>query len=176
MQDSIDLKQMKMDKFGYRNEAYSGSKVVKLEDVLYYEIAGLGNTDIIIYLNEQYNAGLDLSVSISEESLEGLSEKERRAEIIEAQSLMVVENGSYYEDEIMKFLKNKLSATELYGLWLSTEEGVLMRYSSEGENELDQYHIQEDFLPISDLGKDGTLFVMKQPPNTYLSQTKVVTL
>lgn len=162
------------DKKGYRNESYSGSGVRDLEEVLYHEISALGNTDIMIYMNEKYDTKFYMEVFLTEEDTTGLSPQEIRSLIIEEQSLMVVENGAYYPDKVLEYLKQKMNSERLYGIWLTSEDAAATRYGSSGDNEIDVYQIDDDFFPISDLGVDGTLFVTNKPPREYFLKTKAV--
>ena len=83
------------------------------------------------------------------------------------------EEGDYFvpedylheiQNNIVSYLEKHFgeSHTNLCGVWLTTEEAVKKRYCSNSEEEIMEISIGKTWLPISDLGFDGTLFVYKK--------------
>ena len=143
---SETLKTMLATHTGYRNESYSGSGVRDLMDVIYFEIEELDNMDILYTMSKFY--GLDFSNYI---------ETEDDYEFVHPECYQKV------FDVIAGFVEKKLSADRknLEAIWLTTKEAVDKIYSKYGKK-VTGYSFTEDWIPISDLGEDGTLFVYKK--------------
>lgn len=65
---------------------------------------------------------------------------------------------------------------ELFGLWLTTREGALRNYCDKGENTISKYVLPKGSFPISDLGEDGTLFVVPCHPDFLTTEEETVIL
>lgn len=169
---SQTLKSMLETRIGFRNEQYGNSGVVRIKDIIEFEIGSLGNTDIPHYLNHTYQAGIDLNIDgIDPESLkkQGFSELDIKELIFAEESERAIQEYRYFSEKVMEFLTARLHADELYGIWLTSLNSVLTRYSDPGGiNHISEYRIPVDSLPISDLGEDGTLFVVKVKPKELL--------
>ena len=61
--------------------------------------------------------------------------------------------------------------SKLFGLWLTTLEGVKSYYFDEhSSNEIVQYHIPSNAIIISDLDDQGILLALEKPPDYYYSK------
>lgn len=129
-------------RIGFRSESFSGSGVRNVLDVLRFEFS-LGNTDIIKFVQDNY----DLLLNYTETGDE-LSD-------------IVLENAQDIAEKIVFFLKEKFSVSSedhLEALWLTSQEGVRF-YTINGD--IDFYVIPDEFVVLSDLGEEGSLFVFK---------------
>ena len=144
---SETLKTMQETGLGYRNDNFYGSGVRDIEDIVYFEIEELGNTDIIYTMSKLYK--LDWEKYVEEEDGDYFVPEDYLHEI---------------QNNILSYLEKHFgeSHTNLCGIWLTTEEAVKKRYCSNSEEEIMEISIGKTWLPISDLGFDGTLFVYKK--------------
>lgn len=140
------LAKLLKNNIGYRTESFSGSKARNIEDIIRFEIS-MGNTDIIRYLQENYGI------------LKSYLEKDYNEEF----SYICQENAVDITEEIIKFLTKFLSTENknLMGLWLTDYQGVINVYRGKKEN-IDKFHIPCKFIVISDLDKEGSLFVFNR--------------
>lgn len=140
-----NLEKMLKSKKGFRTEAFSGSGVDNPRDIIRFEFS-MGNTDIIDYVNTNYNI---LNSYICDDW----------DELIEVSQ----ENASDITDEIIDFLTNKLKVGEdkLKGLWLAGKGAVRNVYGGE-DSFIDEYSLDRDYVIISSLGYDGSLFIFKE--------------
>lgn len=134
-------------RIGFRSESFSGSGVRNVLDVLRFEFS-LGNTDVIKFVQDNYDLLLDYT-----ETGDELSD-------------IVLENAQDIAEKIVFFLKEKFSVSSedhLEALWLTSQEGVRFYTINEDiENEhIDIYVIPDEFVVLSDLGEEGSLFVFK---------------
>ena len=133
---SITLKEMLLTGRGYRSENYSGSKIRKLEDVVYLELSN-GNTDIINFIFK------DTDSKLTGDEL----------------AQLVMENSRFFIDKVVEVVKANLSGKNFSAIWLTTKERAINRYNEGLEEGIDEYILPKDFVVISDLGGDGALFV-----------------
>lgn len=168
---SKELSQMLECRFGYRNEGYGGSGEHNAFEVIKFEMCELGNEDIVDFFKENY--GLKVPVeSFSKAWNDGDLEEEDVDKIIE---------------DMKSILKEKFGHTELFVVWLTTLEGVKSNYldfyeeddeesEEDGDCEEDEKYEDGEYvnkyffsdglvMPISDLGDQGTLFVMAEHPD-----------
>lgn len=125
---------------GCRCESYSGSGVRKLREILDFEIEELRNMDIPATILKLHHPRVSHELR----------------KVIENEN----DPGEYSFDIInwvMAFASNyfKVPEEELCGIWLTTKANVIKRYGID----FDECNLPDDALPISDLGKDGALFV-----------------
>ena len=145
----LKLESMVRDKIGYRNESLYGSKVRDIREIIEFEIAELGNTDIPYTLLDTF--------AINEER-----EKEIEEYIAE------IEDGNF--DNIETLVDwciatiNKNYDNPRYCLWLASKNAIIKNYEGTEDNII-AYEIDND-LPISDLGfnEQGCLFVYSKMP------------
>lgn len=110
-----------------------------------FEIAELGNTDIIDYMQENYGLLSEYPCDMDNEEF----------------SYTCIENVSYIVEEIMKYIRDYFHGSDdIMGIWLTTYDNVISRYRG-CEHDIDSYVLPEDYLIISDLGCDGSLFVFR---------------
>lgn len=121
------------NKIGYRNDNLYNSGEIDFEKVIKHEILELGNTDIISTVSKLY------SLAVDESNLE------RAVTIITA------------------FLKAYFKTNKLYAKWFTDEINTLIRYGDDyADFYISVYKIPSNSLPISDLDKNGVLFVSPQ--------------
>ena len=149
---SITLTTMLNQNVGFRTEDFSGSGVRNLEDVVYYEIRELGNTDILDTMSELYGLNFKSYMDVEDEN--------------------VVADESYQEvlELIFSFLEKHFntSRNNLNAIWLTTYENVQKIYCRQSNDKINMVYIYHNFYPISDLGSDGTLFVYKKEDCPYI--------
>lgn len=143
---SETLKTMWATHTGYRNESFSGSGVRNLMDVIYFEIEELENMDIPYTMNKFY--GIDFSDYI---------------EFVDGEEFVHPECYHDVFEVIACFLEEKLSTKRenIEAIWLTTKEAVEKIYSKFGKRIMG-YSFTDNWIPISDLGEDGTLFAYKK--------------
>jgi hypothetical protein len=142
---SETLKKLTEDGYGYRNETCYGSGVRTLSEVIYFEIEELGNIDIITTMATLYNPEL----------MEYLYEEDGDSYVYPDELINV-------QEEILKILESKMNTTRdnLCAIWLTTEEAVETLYCNQcAETDIRKIKILNSWLPISDIGYDGILFV-----------------
>lgn len=148
---SITLTQMYNENLGFRTENFSGSGIRNLEDVVYYEIRELKNTDILDTMNELY--GLDFSDYIDFEE-------------------ECVYDECYWDvfEQIFSHLEKQFNTTRnnLGAIWLTTYDNVEKIYCKQPIDKINMVYIHHNFYPISDLGSDGVLFVYKKDECPYI--------
>ena len=139
----------------YRTEAFSGSGVRDVVEVVWYEIFVLGNTDILDYLSHvilKYHSICALLMQYQQE----------------------LENNGYIDDmteeEDKTFVRRMIDAvneeTEKninYALWLADKETVKSIYHGTDED-IESY--QTGFVVLSDIGYDGTLYGYEKNPES----------
>lgn len=163
---SKTLKEMKENNEGFRTENYSGSLVRELHDIIVFEISELGNTDIVTYVQEHYNI-LD-SYSLSDEFKSNLKKVHPNNYIDEYNNKfaeLCQKNSQKIATEIIEFVVNKLetSPESLIGLWLSTYNNVRTIYNSNVFENINKYPLYEnEYLVLSDLDREGSLFAVKR--------------
>lgn len=149
---SKNLDVMLKQGLGFRTEDFSGSGVRNLEDVVYYEIRELGNTDILDTMSELYNLNFKPYMDVEDEN--------------------IVADESYHEvlELIFSFLEKHFntSRNNLNAIWLTTYENVQKIYCRQPNDKINMTYIYHNFFPISDLGSDGTLFVYKKEDCPYI--------
>lgn len=149
---SRNLDVMLKQGLGFRTEDFSGSGVRKLEDVVYYEIRELGNTDILDTMSELYGLNFKSYMDVEDEN--------------------VVADESYHEvlELIFSFLEKHFNTSRdnLNAIWLTTYENVQKIYCRQPNDKINMVYIYHNFYPISDLGSDGTLFVYKKENCPYI--------
>ena len=118
---------------GYRNNSIS-SGVKSLSDIITYETCELYNEDIFDFMKKYYD---DYNVD----------------------NLTTADSVDY----TLQYLSTLLNTTvdNLKGVWLTTHQDVLDVYCPDGcDVDIETVYIHEHkMIPISDLGRDGTLFV-----------------
>ena len=148
---SMTLNTMLNQKVGFRTENFSGSNIRNLEDVVYYEIRELKNTDILDTMNELY--GLDFSDCIDFEE-------------------ECVYDECYWDvfEQIFSHLEKQFNTTRnnLGAIWLTTYDNVEKTYCKQPIDKINMVYINHNFYPISDLGSDGVLFVYKKDECPYI--------
>ncbi len=121
-------------------------------DVMLFEICELANTDILVYISENYELPELLKRNIQE-------------------AIENIENYDFNEDEIKYMLEEILSCLEdvagfkpKYAIWLASEEAVRECYEG-NEQDIYVYDIDtEKSIVLSDLGYDGMLFGFEKLP------------
>lgn len=148
---SMTLTTMLNQNVGFRTENFSGSGVRNLEDVVYFEIRELKNTDILDTMNDLY--GLDFSdcIDLEEEC---------------------VYDECYWDvsEQIFSHLEKQFNTTRnnLGAIWLTTYDNVEKIYCKQPNAQINMVYIHHNFYPISDLGSDGVLFVYKKDECPYI--------
>jgi hypothetical protein len=144
------LEKMIREGRGYRTETFSGSKIRKIADIIRGEIS-FGNTDVIEYLQKNCNILKDY---VYDRTIPG--------RIYFDYIDFCIENAPHIAAEIEAFLKEVFRVEDiddLEGIWLTDHENVVTLYGGT-DNDIDEYLIpDENFIVISDLGIDGSLFV-----------------
>lgn len=149
---SITLTQMYNENLGFRTENFSGSGIRNLEDVIYFEIQELCNTDILDTMNELY--GIDFQSFMDVEDEFAVAD-ESRQEVIELIC-------SHCEKQF------NTSRDNLGAIWLSTYDNVKKYYCKSPTDQINMVNILSNFYPISDIGVDGVLFVYKKEDCPYI--------
>ena len=75
----------------------------------------------------------------------------------------------YGTDDVVSVIENHFNTKNfhnLWGLWLTTEKGVVEHYKGSKEG-YELYAIPENALIISDISDEGALFVIDSHPETY---------
>lgn len=158
---------------GYRNSNFLGSNVIDLQEILWYEIGDMKNCDILDFMNKNYGTKFDFHVKLEDYYFENYT-KELMQEILDgAMDSIIAENYATFVNEILNVLENKLGTRKLFGLWLTTKNGVKMRYCKSESNFIDEYQIPNKVIPISDLCLDGALFVYTQNPNNFILGSEI---
>ena len=138
--------------YGYRDNHIFGDGVRKLEDVVRHEIFDLGNTDIPETLLQNWDLS-DEQKNVLETLIQEV-EDEADCDIY------------YYMEEVPKIIRSKYPNAE-YCLWLClSPEDVRNSYLNGEDGDIEKYMI-ECPEPISDLGKDGLLFVYSKDPEEF---------
>ena len=170
-QKSAELLEMIATGKGYRNPNYGGAQIINLEEILWHEIGDMGNSDVLDFMIEHCGLEVDYLAkpedSFTPEELDNLPKTEIESVLREETGHIFFENYASYVEKILDNLESKLGTRKLYGLWLTTREGV-KRYCGKGSAFIDEYQITDKTLPISDLRGDGTLFVYTQGPDDYI--------
>lgn len=73
----------------------------------------------------------------------------------------------YGTDDVYAVINRHFGEKQLWGLWLTTEDGVISNYNGDSEF-YDSYKIPDNALVISDLGDEGALFVIDVYPSSLL--------
>lgn len=141
---SETLKKMIKNKEGFRTEAFRGSGVRNVRDIIRFELS-MGNVDIVYFMQSAYGALYDFELHDWDEFVHDCQE-----------------NAPYVADEIIEFLEVKLDTKEdnMVGLWLTSEANVVSFYGGKEDN-IDSYKLDDNFLVMSDLEAEGTLFAFK---------------
>ena len=129
---------------GYRTESYSGSRIRKLENVIYFEL-GMGNSDILTFIQQNIQ-DIDFPLDLDAEEA----------------SFLILENRSYYEEKIQEVIQNQLPGENYTALWLTSKDNAVHRYNDGSVEGIEEYVLPNEFVVISDLGEDGALFVWKE--------------
>ena len=170
VEHSAELIEMLASKKGYRNSEYYGAGISNLEEILCHEIGEMGNTDVLDFMVENYSLELNYKAKLGdcfgEEEIDNFSKEEIQSILEATTSETVVENYSYFVDKVLNAIKAKVGTRELYGVWLTTQDGVEEHYYRSG-SVTDGYQLTERVLPISDLRGYGALFVYSQNPNKF---------
>lgn len=120
---------------GYRTEKYRGSRVRDIKSIIDFEINELENIDIIDTMQNLYT-----DFPIKEES--------------------EINNKSI--EIICDFISKKLNTSldNIESIWLTSKENVMKYYidCNYNNDDIDEYNISHNFIPISDLDKEGVLF------------------
>ena len=139
--------------FLYRTESFSGSGVRDVIDVIHYEIADLGNTDIPIYVLKNYNFPEELEKELRDIlSLAGDEDYPftfDRGHFLDVVARMVDEIG------------RQKGVSVKYALWLADEDVVRNWYNLSGGS-IDKYPVSP--VVLSDLGPEGALFGYAEMP------------
>lgn len=125
---------------GYRN-TYCTSGVTKLSEIIRFEMNELGNRDIIDFIGSNYLGYIPSTISDTE----------------------------YLIKYTLEFIANifKTDPNNLNGVWLTTYQDVLDKYYyKDEENNIIKVYTHKGMLPISDLDRDGALFVYVGELNT----------
>lgn len=149
---STTLTKMYNENLGFRTENFSGSGIRNLEDVVYFEIKELGNTDILDTMNELY--GIDFYPYMDIEDNFSVADESYR-DVIELIC-------SHCEKQF------NASRDNLGAIWLTTYDWVKKIYSKSSNDQINMIYILDNFYPISDLGVDGVLFVYKKEDCPYI--------
>ena len=138
MSKTLDI--LKTEKIGFRTESFSGSGVRNAMDVVRFEITELLNEDIMLTMQKLYGLDFYEFLNLGEELLE---------------------ISDFLINKIFTFLENKMEIPkeDMKAIWLTTEEMVKKRYCFNNESVINKYEIGESWIPISDLDKDGILFI-----------------
>lgn len=149
---SITLTTMLNQNVGFRTENFSGSHVRNLEDVIYFEIRELGNTDILDTMNELY--GLDFQPYMDTEDENVIADESYR-DVLE---------------QILSHLEKQFNTSHnnLGAIWVTTYDNVEKIYCKSPNDKINMVDIHHNFYPISDLGAYGTLFVYKKEDCPYI--------
>jgi len=115
---------------GYRNDLLYGSGIEDFEAVISHEILELGNRDIPLTCNKLY--------SISTSLMDIIPKKVIR--------------------RIVDYMRTHYKTSSLYVKWLCTKCNVIEYYEGCDEN-IVAYKIPSNALVISDLGREGALFI-----------------
>lgn len=164
---SLVLDNMIKDKKGYRTENYSGSGVRDLYDVIRYEIS-MGNTDIITYMQEEYDVLSDYVLEpeqIDELKEEAINDEEFVKDYNDTFYEMVSENSGFITDNILDYVCDKLGVSnenDLIALWLTDYDNAVNYYNNGSTEDIDEYSLDKEYVVLSDLGTDGSLFVFKR--------------
>ena len=146
---SKELSEMLEVRKGFRNSEYGGSGEIMAQEIIKYEMFELENEDIYDFFVAHYGLRGGFDFSSSEEEFD-----------------LVI-------GEMMGILKDKLGLGDIspvYGLWLTSKEGVYSNYSSSILDEsVYEYHLPEVVVPISDLANQGSLFVSSKPSYLWKS-------
>ena len=149
---SVTLTTMLNQKVGFRTENFSGSNIRSLEDVVYFEIRELGNTDILDTMNDFYELDFSSYMDIEDEN--------------------VIADESYRDvlELILSHLEKQFNTSHnnLGAIWLTTYDNVEKIYCKSPNDKINMVYIHHNFYPISDLGTDGTLFVYKKEDCPYI--------
>ena len=143
---------------GYRTEDFSGSGVRDLREVIAFEIDELGNSDIPLYMFENYNI-----LQNYENIIDSIGS------YTEGDELGVDEYIQDIIEDIFTFVKDKLGTPTLFAIWLTdTDKSWYIKEDSS----VDKYTILgkegEDYLVLSDLGSDGKLIAYKEAEIEYI--------
>lgn len=149
---STTLTKMYNEKLGFRTENFSGSGIRNLEDVVYFEIKELGNTDILDTMNKLY--GIDFYPYMDIEDNFSVADESYRD---------VIELIYSHCEKQFNTTRNNLGA-----IWLTTYDNVEKIYCNQPTDKINMIYIYHNFYPISDLDSDGTLFVYKKEDCPYI--------
>jgi hypothetical protein len=133
---------------------------IYLYDALSFSCKTLLNTKIG-YRNDHYSTGHYKIKQVIDFEIEELSN----------QDIIDTCINFYGTDDVYAVIQRHFNTDNfdaLWGLWLTTENGVKEYYkgSEEGYN---SYSIPDKCLVISDIGEEGILFVLDQHPDNYLN-------
>lgn len=149
---STTLTRMYNEKLGFRTENFSGSNVRNLEDVVYFEIRELGNTDILDTMNELYGLDFQPFMDIEDENT-----------IADECYHKVLEQIFFHLEKQFNTSRDNLNA-----IWLTTYDNVEKIYCQSPNDKINMVDILPNFYPISDLDTDGVLFVYKKEDCPYI--------
>lgn len=147
----------------YRTEAFSGSGVRDVLQVMCFEISELGNTDILTTLSNGLLAGTNCA--------------KRMEQVVEAESLMSKDAALCLCKEVLEQIKERTGYDIRYALWLADKETVTKSFwrwangvyqddevCPEPEPEdIDAYEIGPVILSAND-GDGGTLYGYEEYP------------
>lgn len=136
----------------YRTEAYSGSGVRDIMEIIRFEVDELGNVDIPNFILNHY--------SLSEELQSKLAE-----------FITYCKHGAYTFDEnmfrqILDTIGKQKGTPIRYGIWLAEKEIVEQDYLLGVEGEINAYKTSP--IILSDLGPDGFLFAYAEMPRIII--------
>ena len=135
----------------YRNECY-GSGIIDIFKIIKFEIMELHNSDILDFFVNNYGLKVDIEDYYTEIENENISEKDIN-ELIE---------------NMKEILVNIFGHSNLFGLWLTTFEGVKKNYIFEEDRYVNRYIFPNSrVIPVSDLGDQGVLFVFEENPDFF---------
>lgn len=135
------------EKLLYRTEVAYGSGERKLEDVIKFEIIELGNIDIPDTLLRTFKVTKE--------------EKEKLEDFVENSEIYQEENKEKIVDICLRIIKREYPEAK-YCLWLADKDVVKDLYDGTDET-IDSYEI-EIGKPISNLGRDGQLYLYTKEP------------
>lgn len=131
----------------YRTETTYGSGVRNLRDVIEFEILNLGNIDIPDTLLRTFKTTKN--------------ERDILEDFIENSEIYQEDNKEEIVDICLNIIKREYP-TAKYCLWLADKDVVKDLYDGTDET-IDSYKIEID-KPISNLGRDGQLYLYTKEP------------
>lgn len=152
-------KELLKKRVGYRYEAFRGSGVRDLKEILLFETQELQNLDVFYYVKENY--GLLDDFKLDNHTLLKLMETSSSLEetLIEEDEILFnigINNAKKFVNEIMEYVRKEVGKSNPEGLWLTDKESA-SKYKIENDGVV-LIAIPKRSIVLSDLSKDGCLF------------------